>query len=144
MTQYAKNRTVGGFSVYRAGYGEGLMLFTNNKEHDDMIPVWVSRFVANQIKKSVELSEKEYWEIHTLRFAFLDDILDFYNPVDAYCPECHRRVHAGVRQLDNNYPIYYAICRHEDCGWSLEGGGGDYDAYFYYRFPEQMPEDWSE
>lgn len=133
--QYAKNRTVGGFSVYRSSYGEGLMLFTNNKDHDNMIPVWVSRFVANRIKSAVELSEAEYWEPHILRFALLDNLAHFNTPVDAYCPDCGRRVHAGIKQLDNNYPVYYSVCR--KCDWSMEGYPDDYHEHFYHYFPEQ-------
>jgi len=62
MVQYAKTRCVGGFSVYARSYGAGLMLFTNNKEHNDMIPVWVSRFVANQIREAVEHAEEQFWD----------------------------------------------------------------------------------
>jgi len=124
MVQYAKNRTVGGFSVYARSYGEGLMLFTNNEDHDDMIPVWVSRFVANQIRKSVEYSEKHYWKTHVLRFIFLDDIMDFNSPLDAYCPECGRRTICGLKKWDDQYTKFYANC---SCGFHLETYPGDYE-----------------
>ena len=61
MVQYAKTRWVGGVSTYARSYGEGLMLFTYDKERK-MIPVWVSRFVANQIRKSVEVAEEQFWD----------------------------------------------------------------------------------
>ena len=61
MTQYAKNRRVGGFSVYARSYGEGIMLFTYDEDRK-MIPVWVSRFVCNQIKESVIYGEEQAWD----------------------------------------------------------------------------------
>lgn len=59
--QHVKDRRVGGFSVYRAGYGEGLMMFTYDEDRN-MVPVWVSRFVANRIRESVEYAEEHYWD----------------------------------------------------------------------------------
>lgn len=61
MVQYEKNRRVGGFNVYARDYGEGIMLFTYDEERN-MIPVWINRFVCNQLKGAIEYGEAQAWD----------------------------------------------------------------------------------
>jgi len=65
------------------------------------------------------------WKSHILRFVLLDDLLGFSTPVDAYCPDCGRRLINGLKKLDDQPTIYYARC--VACGFNLETDPGDYE-----------------
>ena len=58
---YSKDREAGGWSVYANDYGEGIMVFTYDKERN-MIPVWFDRFHCKEFAKSVWHAQREYWE----------------------------------------------------------------------------------
>lgn len=55
--QYSKENTVGGWSVYRESYGDGIMLFANK------IPIWLPKTTALRLAKSILESMTEYWSI---------------------------------------------------------------------------------
>jgi len=61
MVQYVKDREAGGWSVYARDYGEGIMVFTYDKDRN-MIPVWFDRFHCKEFAKSVWHAQREYWE----------------------------------------------------------------------------------
>jgi len=75
----------------------------------------------------------------SLKFVLLDDIGDFHGPSDPFCGDCGRRVHAGIRQLDDNDPVYYSVC--PSCGMTSETPPDDYHEEFYHHFPEQKEEE---
>ena len=58
---YSKDREAGGWSVYARDYGEGIMVFTYDKDRN-MIPVWFDRFHCKEFAKSVWHAQREYWD----------------------------------------------------------------------------------
>ena len=62
---YSKDRQAGGFSTYANDFGEGIMVFTYDKDRN-MIPVWFDKFHASEFAKSVWHAKRKYWGIHSL------------------------------------------------------------------------------
>jgi len=65
VIMYSKDRQAGGFSTYANDFGEGIMVFTYDKD-GNMIPVWFDKFHASEFAKSVWHAKRKYWGIHSL------------------------------------------------------------------------------